>query len=161
MIIYRIWPKTQTFPDSYYNLLFEKEICRSCVLSKMTSSNTPSSINVHKKSAVLELIYKNGRSHHLPAEYLRVFSPSAEVQGHSPEQAILQHGKKNVQFLDIQAQGHYAVKISFSDGHDSGIYSWDYLFDLGKNYNKNWGKYLADLKSAGKSRDTQFISLSQ
>ena len=122
---------------------------------------TPSSINVHKKYAVLELIYENGRSHQLPAEYLRVFSPSAEVQGHTPEQAILQHGKKEVQFLDIETQGHYAVKISFSDGHDSGIYSWDYLFDLGQNYAKNWEKYLADLESAGKSRKTQFISLEQ
>ena len=127
----------------------------------MKNPITPSSINVHKKSAVLELIYENGRSHQLPAEYLRVFSPSAEVQGHTPEQAILQHGKKEVQFLDIETQGHYAVKISFSDGHDSGIYSWDYLFDLGQNYAKNWEKYLADLESAGKSRKTQFISLSQ
>ena len=120
----------------------------------------PAAINVHKKSAILELQYDDGSVFSLPAEYLRVFSPSAEVQGHSPDQAVLQHGKKNVGFLDLEAQGHYAIKIVFTDGHDSGIFSWDYLFQLGNNQQANWQDYLARLKSAGKTRDPQFIAVS-
>ena len=125
----------------------------------MTNSNAPTTVNVHKKSATLELVYDNGESHQLSAEYLRVFSPSAEVKGHGQGQAVLQHGKKDVQFLDIQPQGHYAIKITFSDGHDSGIFSWEYLFQLGENHQKNWQQYLAELGTAGKSRSPQFIAL--
>jgi DUF971 family protein len=125
----------------------------------MANSNTPTAVNVHKKSAMLELVYDNGDAHQLPAEYLRVFSPSAEVQGHGPGQAVLQHGKKEVQFLDIEPQGHYAIKITFSDGHDSGIFSWEYLFQLGENHQQNWEQYLADLDAAGKSRAPLFIAL--
>lgn len=125
----------------------------------MANSNAPTAVNVHKRSATLELVYENGDSHQLPAEYLRVFSPSAEVQGHGPGQAVLQHGKKEVQFLDIEPQGHYAIKITFSDGHDSGIFSWEYLFQLGENHQQNWQQYLADLDTAGKSRAPQFIAL--
>ncbi len=121
--------------------------------------NSPAAVNVHKKSATLELVYEDGLIHQLPAEYLRVFSPSAEVQGHGQGQAVLQHGKREVQFLDIEPQGHYAIKITFSDGHDSGIFSWEYLFHLGANHSENWAKYLADLEAAGKSRDPQFIAL--
>lgn len=119
----------------------------------------PTEINVHKKSAILELVYKGGKTHSLSAEYLRVFSPSAEVQGHGPGQSVLQHGKKNVQFLDFEPQGHYAIKIVFSDGHDSGIYSWEYLDKLGTNFDENWARYLEQLESAGKSREPQFIAL--
>ena len=108
---------------------------------------------------MLELVYDNGNSHQLPAEYLRVFSPSAEVQGHGPGQAVLQHSKKEVQFLDIEPQGHYAIKITFSDGHDSGIFSWEYLFQLGENHQQNWEQYLADLGAARKSRAPLFIAL--
>jgi len=125
----------------------------------MTNSNAPTAVNVHKKSATLELVYDNGDSHQLSAEYLRVFSPSAEVQGHGQGQAVLQHGKKDVQFLDIQPQGHYAIKITFSDGHDSGIFSWKYLLQLGEGYQENWQQYLAELGAAGKSRSPQFIAL--
>ena len=125
----------------------------------MTNSNAPTTVNVHKKSATLELVYDNGESHQLSAEYLRRFSPSAEVQGHGQGQAVLQYGKKDVQFLDIQPQGHYAIKITFSDGHDSGIFSWEYLFQLGKNHQENWQQYLAELGAAGKSRSPQFIAL--
>jgi DUF971 family protein len=125
----------------------------------MANSNAPTAVNVHKKSAMLELVYDNGDSHQLPAEYLRVFSPSAEVQGHGPGQAVLQHGKKEIQFLDIEPQGHYAIKITFSDGHDSGIFSWEYLFQLGENHQQNWEQYLADLSAAGKSRAPLFIAL--
>jgi len=119
----------------------------------------PLSINVHKKSATLELGYENGENHTLTAEYLRVFSPSAEVQGHSPDQAVLQFGKKNVAFKDLEPQGHYAIKIVFSDGHDSGIYSWDYLYELAINHETKWQQYLDELQEAGKSRDPQFIAV--
>ena len=125
----------------------------------MTNSKAPTTVNVHKKSAALELIYDNGDSHQLSAEYLRVFSPSAEVQGHGQGQAVLQHGKKDVQFLDIQPQGHYAIKITFSDGHDSGIFSWEYLFQLGEDQEENWQQYMTKLSAAEKSRSPQFIAL--
>ncbi len=120
----------------------------------------PTEINVHKKSAILELVYGDDRRHALSAEYLRVFSPSAEVQGHGPGQSVLQHGKKDVQFLDFEPQGHYAIKIVFSDGHDSGIYSWEYLDRLGNEFEKNWADYLAQLQAAGKSREARFIAAS-
>lgn len=119
----------------------------------------PTTINVHKKSAILELAFDDGAHFELSAEYLRVFSPSAEVQGHGPGQAVLQFGKRNVQFLDLETQGHYAVKITFSDGHDSGIYSWDYLRELGEKQEQNWSAYLAQLEAEGKSRNPQFIAL--
>ncbi len=120
--------------------------------------SAPAKINVHKKSAILELIYSDETSHELSAEYLRVFSPSAEVQGHGPGQSVLQYGKKDVQFMDIQPQGHYAIKIVFSDGHDSGIYSWAYLKKLGDQFEANWADYLAQLDAAGKTRQSLFIA---
>ena len=119
----------------------------------------PLSIDLHRRSATLELTYENGIKHRLSAEYLRVFSPSAEVQGHSPEQAVLQFGKKNIAFKVVEPQGHYAIKITFTDGHDSGIYSWDYLFELGTHQERKWQQYLATLQAAGKSRDPQFIAV--
>jgi len=119
----------------------------------------PTEINVHKQSATLQLKYDDGNSFTLTAEYLRVYSPSAEVQGHGPGQSVLQHGKKDVQFLDIEPQGNYAIKIVFSDGHDSGIFSWEYLYQLGTHQAENWANYLEQLEAAGKSRDPQFIAL--
>lgn len=119
----------------------------------------PLSIDVHKKSATLELSYEDGAKHSLSAEYLRVFSPSAEVQGHTPSQAVLQFGKRNVAFKDLEPQGHYAIKITFSDGHDSGIYSWDYLFELATYQETKWQEYVEALRASGKSRDPQFIAV--
>ena len=119
----------------------------------------PTEIKVHKKSATLELIY-NDISQTLSAEYLRVYSPSAEVRGHSPDQSILQHGKRHVTFRDIEPQGNYAIRLVFSDGHDSGIYSWTYLKELGDDFESNWADYLPQLEKAGKSRDPQFIAVS-
>ncbi len=119
----------------------------------------PKEIKYHSRSATLELIYDDC-TQTLAAEYLRVFSPSAEVQGHSPEQAVLQHGKKMVMVRDIETQGNYAIKLVFSDGHDSGIYSWQYLRDLGDSFDDNWKDYLSRLEKAGKSRDAQFIAVS-
>ena len=118
----------------------------------------PTEITIHKKSAVLELVYSD-QSYNLSAEYLRVFSPSAEVQGHSPSQAVLQHGKRDVQFKDIEPQGNYALKLIFSDGHDSGIYSWDYLYELATNHESNWTDYEQRLKDQGKSRASQLIAV--
>ena len=130
----------------------------SGMTSSMTS-NTPEVINIHRKSASLELGYQDGTTYHLSAEYLRVFSPSAEVQGHSAGQSVLQDGKAAVQFQDVEPQGHYAIRISFSDGHDSGIYTWNYLRQLAEDYEQNWQAYLERLKAAGKQRQSQFIAL--
>ncbi|HAK51226.1 MAG TPA: 1-(5-phosphoribosyl)-5-((5-phosphoribosylamino)methylideneamino)imidazole-4-carboxamide isomerase [Gammaproteobacteria bacterium] len=118
----------------------------------------PTEITIHKKSAVLELVYDD-QSYNLSAEYLRVFSPSAEVQGHSPSKAVLQHGKRDVQFKDIEPQGNYALKLIFSDGHDSGIYSWDYLYELATNYESNWTDYEQRLKDQGKTHKSQLIAV--
>ncbi len=118
----------------------------------------PTEVKVHTRSATLELIYGE-ESHTLTAEYLRVFSPSAEVQGHSSDQAVLQHGKKHVTFREIEPQGNYAIKIIFSDGHDSGIYSWEYLKSLADHQESNWAGYLDRLRKAGKSREPQFIAV--
>jgi DUF971 family protein len=121
----------------------------------------PAEIRLHQKSATLELCYEDSSIFNLPAEYLRVFSPSAEVRGHSPDQAVLQHGKRDVNILNLEPQGNYAIKITFSDGHDSGIYSWQYLYELGRNQQSNWADYLKRLAAAGKKREPQFIAVSR
>ena len=118
---------------------------------------TPESLHIHKKSAELEVVFSNEKPIRLSAEYLRVFSPSAETKGHGPGQEVLQYGKRAVQFLDLEFQGNYAVKISFSDGHNSGIYSWDYLIDLATNFEQNWNDYLRRLAKEKRSRDPIFI----
>ena len=118
---------------------------------------TPESLHIHKKSAELEILFSNEKPIRLSAEYLRVFSPSAETKGHGPGQEVLQFGKRAVQFLDLEFQGNYAVKISFSDGHNSGIYSWDYLIDLATNFEQNWSDYLRRLAQEKRSRDPIFI----
>lgn len=115
----------------------------------------PKKIEWHKKSRTLELHYQEIASLILDAEYLRVFSPSAEVRGHSPEQAVLQHGKMNISIKKIEPVGNYAIQLVFDDGHDSGIYSWEYLYELGRNFEKNWQQYLSQLDDAGKSRDPE------
>ena len=112
----------------------------------------PTSIELKKKSRLLAIEYGNDR-YELPFEFLRVFSPSAEVQGHTPDQAKLQVGKRDVDVLEILPIGSYALQINFSDGHDSGIYSYDYLEELGKNKDSLWQAYLEDLTAAGASRD--------
>ena len=113
----------------------------------------PSEIKLHQQARELEISFNNGRNFRYSCEYLRVFSPSAEVRGHSPEQATLQTGKKNVAIIDIQPVGNYAVKLVFDDGHDSGLYSWEYLYQLGTEQTANWQDYLARLASAGASRE--------
>ena len=121
---------------------------------------TPKEVKLHQRSGMLELVYDNGTRFELSAEYLRVYSPSAEVQGHSPDQAVLQHGKKGVRITGIDPQGHYAIRIRFSDGHDSGIYSWAYLYDLGKDRAQLWQIYLQRLERAGKTRESWVIARS-
>lgn len=116
------------------------------------SAAAPSKIHLHQKSQQLELVYADAQFL-LPAEYLRVFSPSAEVQGHGPGQQVLQVGKIQVGIKSIEGQGNYAIKIIFDDGHDSGIYTWNYLYELGQFQAKNWQDYEAQLAAAGKSRD--------
>jgi DUF971 family protein len=118
----------------------------------MAQSPTPLEIKLHQQSNLLEIHFDNETECMLSCEFLRVHSPSAEVQGHSPQQAILQVGKENVGILKIEPVGNYAIKIIFSDGHDTGIYSWDYLYRLGENYEQMWLEYLGKLEMAGHKR---------
>ncbi|KQB54394.1 1-(5-phosphoribosyl)-5-[(5-phosphoribosylamino)methylideneamino] imidazole-4-carboxamide isomerase [Pseudomonas endophytica] len=111
----------------------------------------PSAINLHKASKTLTLKYPTGEEYHLPAELLRVHSPSAEVQGHG--KPILQFGKINVGLTKVEPAGQYALKLTFDDGHDSGLFTWEYLYQLGVRQQALWDDYLAELKKAGKSRD--------
>ena len=113
----------------------------------------PINIVVHQQSKVLELSYENGNIYRLPFEFLRVLSPSAEVQGHGPGQETLQTGKRDVLIASLEPVGHYALKPSFSDGHDSGLYSWDYLQYLGENQEELWKEHLNKLAAAGLDRD--------
>ena len=107
----------------------------------------------HQKTRSLEIEFNNGDKFILTCEYLRVFSPSAEVRGHGPGQEVLQVGKREVNIRHIEAVGHYALKLSFTDGHDTGIYSWDYLWSLGNEYEVNWSDYLERLKTNGATRE--------
>jgi DUF971 family protein len=113
----------------------------------------PVEIKLHQKSRVLEISFDDGKSYRLSCEYLRVYSPSAEVRGHGPGQEVLQEGKKEVEIAAIEPIGNYAVKLVFSDGHDTGLYSWDYLYDLGENQPKLWQRYLERLALAGVNRE--------
>ena len=112
----------------------------------------PKSITYNSEACELEISYDDTESIVLSAEYLRVFSPSAEVRGHSSDQRVLQTGKKDVAINSIEPVGNYAIRIVFSDGHDSGIYSWAYLRELSDNHASNWNQYLAELAAANSSR---------
>ena len=114
---------------------------------------TPTEIKLHQKSRVLEIAYANGRIFSLPCEFLRVYSPSAEVRGHGPGQEVLQTGKKDVAITRIEPVGTYAVQFFFSDGHDTGIYSWDLLYDYGLKQQEMWSHYLRRLQEAGAGRE--------
>ncbi len=113
----------------------------------------PTEIKLHQASRVFEIAFANGRSFRLPYEFLRVHSPSAEVRGHGPGQETLQTGKRDVTITTVEPIGHYALRPTFSDGHDTGIYSWDYLYDLGERQDAMWQRYLERLAAAGASRD--------
>jgi DUF971 family protein len=114
---------------------------------------TPTEIKLHQKSRVLEIAFADGKRFMLPYEFLRVYSPSAEVRGHGPGQEVLQIGKKNVEIKTIEPVGTYAVQPVFSDGHDTGIYSWDYFYNLGMNQDEMWQHYLQRMEEAGASRE--------
>ncbi|MBC8021683.1 MAG: DUF971 domain-containing protein [Burkholderiales bacterium] len=119
----------------------------------MNKAPRPTDITLHQQTGVLDIAFDDGSRFSMPVEYLRVYSPSAEVRGHGPGQEVLQVGKRNVGIKAIEPIGMYAVKFVFSDGHDTGIYSWEYLLDLGKRKDANWKTYLARLEQAGKGRD--------
>jgi len=112
----------------------------------------PTEIKLHQKSRVLEVTFDDGSHFSLPCEYLRVFSPSAEVRGHGPGQEVLQLGKEGVNITAIEPVGSYAVTLHFDDGHNTGIYSWEYLHDLGVNQEQNWRRYVDRLAAAGHQR---------
>jgi DUF971 family protein len=122
--------------------------------------NPPQKIKLHKQSQQLELQF-DAEIFLLPAEFLRVHSPSAEVKGHGPGQEVLQYGKKEVQISQLERAGNYGLKIYFNDGHHTGIYTWDYLYQLGKNHQQLWQAYLEKLHFQGKTReaDTQIVKL--
>jgi DUF971 family protein len=114
---------------------------------------TPLAVTLHQGSRVLEIGYSDGRTFRLPFELLRVYSPSAEVQGHGPGQEVLQTGKRDVQIVELTPVGHYALQPTFSDGHATGIYSWSYLYDLGARQQEHWDRYLQRVADAGVDRD--------
>lgn len=112
----------------------------------------PTEIQLHQHSRILEIAFDDGAHFRLPCEYLRVYSPSAEVRGHSPDQAKLQTGKERVNITDLQQIGAYAIKIRFDDGHASGLYDWGYLYKLGRAWQPLWQSYLTKLREAGIER---------
>lgn len=113
---------------------------------------TPTAITLHRASRVLEVAFDSGDVFSLGCEYLRVHSPSAEVQGHGPGQQILQLGKRDVNIVEIRPVGQYGVTLVFDDGHDTGIYSWDTLYTLGRDHDRHWADYLAAVEASGGSR---------
>ena len=115
----------------------------------MTDAPKPVEINLHQKSRILEISYSDGERFELSYEFLRVHSPSAEVQGHGPGQGVLQIGKEDAMISHIEPVGSYAIQPTFDDGHDTGIYSWETLYDLGKNRDSYWKRYLDELEKAG------------
>jgi DUF971 family protein len=117
------------------------------------SERVPTEIKLHQRSRAMEVTFADGQIFRLPYEFLRVYSPSAEVRGHGPGQEVLQTGKREVEIAALEPVGSYAVQPAFSDGHSTGIFSWDYLYHLGQNQEKMWQEYLAKLKAAGASRD--------
>lgn len=117
------------------------------------SGPVPLEICLHQQSRLLELAFDDGARYQLPCEYLRVYSPSAEVRGHGQGPGVLQTGKRDVNIVAIEPVGQYALKLSFDDGHDSGLYTWAWLYELGRDYTIKWQDYLRRLQDAGASRE--------
>lgn len=113
----------------------------------------PTEIKLHQKSRILDVSFSDGKTFHYSCEFLRVHSPSAEVSGHSPGQEVLQTGKKLVSIRSIEPVGNYAIQLNFSDGHNTGLYSWDLLYNYGLNQDNMWQRYLQRLEAAGASRE--------
>ena len=120
----------------------------------------PTAVTVHQQSRVLEVGFADGCEFRIPFELMRVYSPSAEVQGHGPGQEVLQTGKREVEVVSLEPVGNYAVLPTFSDGHNTGIYSWDYLYFLGSQQAQLWQQYEERLASAGMTRDTAMVTAS-
>jgi DUF971 family protein len=118
----------------------------------MSKNPIPTELNLHRQSRVLEISFDDGAHFNLPCEYLRVHSPSAEVQGHGPDQRVLQVGKEDVNIERIEPVGNYAVCLHFDDGHNTGIYAWETLYKLGANHGRYWQEYLAELEAKGYKR---------
>lgn len=118
-----------------------------------SNAPVPTEIKLHQSSRLMELSFADGARFRIPYEFLRVYSPSAEVRGHGPGQETLQVGKREIGIEEVEAVGHYAIRLKFSDGHDTGIYSWDYLYELGTRQQAMWDQYLKRLEAAGASRD--------
>ena len=114
---------------------------------------SPTEIKLHQKSRILEISFSDGKTFGFPCEFLRVYSPSAEVRGHGPGQEVLQVGKKNVEIKHIEPVGTYAIQLTFSDGHDTGIYSWDLLYDYGLHQEEMWRRYVKRMEEACASRE--------
>lgn len=123
-------------------------------------SPTPTLLTVHSQSRILEIAFSNGAEFKIPFELMRIYSPSAEVQGHGPGQEVLQTGKREVNVVELEPIGNYAVKPVFSDGHESGIFSWDYLYAMGGEQNRLWDEYNQRLRAAGVERDAPMIGAS-
>ncbi len=117
------------------------------------STPLPTEIKLHQLSRILEISFDDGKTFHLPCEFLRVYSPSAEVRGHGKGQETLQVGKENVEIKAVDPVGNYAVQLAFSDGHNTGLYSWDILYDYGVRQEELWSQYLQRLESAGQRRE--------
>jgi DUF971 family protein len=128
-------------------------------MASSTSSDhrVPVALTVHQQSRALEIEFDDGRTFRIPFELMRVYSPSAEVQGHGPGQETLQTGKREVVIDAIEPVGHYAVKPTFSDGHDSGLFTWDYLYRLGSQQDELFAQYLERLAAAGLDRDAEMV----
>ena len=121
----------------------------------MSDTPTPTEIKLHQKSRLLEIAFSDGRSFSLSYEFMRVFSPSAEVRGHGPGQEVLQTGKREIDIVSLDPVGSYAVQPTFSDGHATGIFSWDYLYSLGADHDRLWAEYLKKLAVAGERRESE------
>ena len=120
-------------------------------------SPTPTALTVHSQSRILEIAFSDGAQFRIPFELMRIYSPSAEVQGHGPGQEILQTGKREVNVVELEPIGNYAVKPLFSDGHESGLFTWDYLYHLGADQSQLWSDYERRLKAAGVLRDAPMV----
>lgn len=127
----------------------------------METTHVPTEISLHQKSRIMELAFSDGSKFELSFELLRVYSPSAEVRGHGPGQEVLQVGKREVRIDTLESVGNYAVQPEFSDGHNTGIYAWEYLYWLGSNNDKLWREYLERMKDAGASREPGAVPFEQ
>jgi DUF971 family protein len=135
----------------------QRQLVPATMAGLTRSTPSPTAVTVHQASRVLEVAFDDGHSFRIPFELMRVRSPSAEVMGHGPGQEVLQTGKRDVLITEISAVGHYAVLPRFSDGHDTGLFSWDYLYDLGAREAEHWALYEARLAAVGASRDAPMI----